>query len=158
MSAPHQVALRPLAFTETAAAAALLAESAMAAGLLKECNASQAASFFAHNDSAGLRQLLASGARYLVAEANGELLGFIGIRHAAHLHHLFIASRWQNQGLGRRLLAAAPSLCQGPCLTVNAAQGAIGFYAAAGFTATAAAQEKNGLHFQAMSRWLGPKA
>ncbi len=41
--------------------------------------------------------------RFIVAEADGELIGFIAIRDEVHLFNLFVARAFQGQRIGRAL-------------------------------------------------------
>src|SRR5436190_22636678 len=50
------------------------------------------------------REYLASERyRYLLAFSGSQLAGFIAIRDASHLFHLFVARSHQRQGIGRSL-------------------------------------------------------
>jgi GNAT superfamily N-acetyltransferase len=120
--------------------------------------------FFVEPDGAGAEAFLASISetrqalfmrdyRYLVAEVAGELVGVAALRPPCHLFHLFVAQRWQGQGLGQRLFDA---LLQGSDtalpLTVNASLPAIGFYRRQGFELEGEVQSRDGIRFQAMRR------
>ncbi len=81
---------------------------------------------------AAIRSYLASGYRYHVAEENGELTDVVAIWDNRHLYHLFVAERFQGNGLARALwqTAKAASLEAGNpgVFTVNFSRCAVGLY------------------------------
>jgi GNAT superfamily N-acetyltransferase len=96
-----------------------------------------------------IRGYLASGFRYHVAEDNGQLLGVVGTRDNRHLYHLFVAEPAQGRGLARALWAVAKQACQDAGhageFTVNASQGAVGFYEKLGFERAGEDAVRNGV-------------
>lgn len=81
-----------------------------------------------------------AGEEILVAERDGELLGFASVwLPDSFLHHLFVAPGHLRQGVGRALLDACATLPGGcttlKCLVRNTA--ALRFYAAQGWRAEA---------------------
>jgi GNAT superfamily N-acetyltransferase len=92
--------------------------------------------------------------RYHVAEAQGRLVGVVGMRDGSHLYHLFIAETHQRRGLARRLWELALEACRAEGnpgeLTVNSSLYARGFYEKLGFVATSPEIEKDGVVFVPM--------
>lgn len=77
-----------------------------------------------------------AGERVTVAEAAGEVAGFVALFEPdAFVHHLFVAPAWHRRGVGRRLLAEAVTQAGGGAslkvMTANA--GALAFYARLGW-------------------------
>ena len=136
--------IRPLNPADIPAAAALLRRAAEAF-ILHESTPEGAAAFLAEQSEEGLRGRIAGGHVYHVAEVDGELAGFIGIRERSHLYHLFVDARFHRRGIARRLwetaLAAALGEGHPGCFTVNASNHALAFYTALGFVATAPTQD-----------------
>ncbi|KEF41668.1 MAG: hypothetical protein ER33_10370 [Cyanobium sp. CACIAM 14] len=97
--------------------------------------------------------------RYGVAEADGELVGFVSIRDGSHLFHLFVASPHQGRGIGRALwhhaLQELSAARGGGTITVNASLNAVGFYRALGFRQEGEPARVNGVAFVPML-WLPP--
>ncbi|WIO74672.1 GNAT family N-acetyltransferase [Porticoccaceae bacterium LTM1] len=87
--------------------------------------------------------------RYLVAEESGELAGIIAMRDNSHIHHLFVADKYQGQGLSRKLWELAKQECQDNGnpgkFTVNASNNAVVVYEAFGFKRSAPLQDTNGV-------------
>ena len=52
-----------------------------------------------------------AGHRYHVAEVEGRVVGVIGIRDNAHVHHLFVAEEFQRLGIARQLWDVAREDC-----------------------------------------------
>lgn len=50
-----------------------------------------------------IERYMQTGYRYHVAEMDAKLVGVIGIRDNVHLYHLFVAERYQRQGLAKKL-------------------------------------------------------
>lgn len=67
--------------------------------------------FLARDSEQSIREFVANGFRYHVAELNGRIVGFVGVRDNKHLYHLFVANEYQRQGLGRRLWSTARTAC-----------------------------------------------
>jgi ribosomal protein S18 acetylase RimI-like enzyme len=114
-----------------------------------------ASTFLRENDEDGIRRCIAMGHVYHVAEADGEIAGFISVRENKHLFHMFVAVKWQGQGLGRRLweAARARAITDGGegSFTVNASNYALPMYEALGFVRSAPMQCVKGLYFNPMA-------
>lgn len=103
------------------------------------------------NEAAQARSIAAS--TYWVAEHQGQLVGLAGMRAPRHVFHLFVASAFQGQGLGRRLMATLLSSGEpGVPVTVNASVSALGFYERMGFVAVEPVKTSHGVRFQPMLR------
>jgi ribosomal protein S18 acetylase RimI-like enzyme len=146
--------IRPIAEGDIAAVARLfkvLAEQF----IVHENDAQSAAMFLRENDEAALRGFVAAGRHvYHVAEADGEIAGFIAMRDLGHIFHLFVAQDRQGQGLARSLwdVARAASVRAGHTggFTVNASNHALAVYEKFGFVRTAPTQCTNGLYYNPM--------
>jgi GNAT superfamily N-acetyltransferase len=119
--------------------------------------------FLASVSEAAERDYLASPRyRYLVAERDGALLGFIALRELGHVFHLFVARPCQGQGVARALWqqarAQALAAADLPRFTVNASLRALPVYRAFGFQAVGGVQSAHGISFQPMVLHLGPHA
>lgn len=115
-----------------------------------------AAPFFATVTPEALRGYLGCGRfRYHVAESNGELAGFVGVRDDQHLYHLFVAERFHRRGLAARLWevakAAARAAGNPGRFTVNSSRYAIPVYERFGFQATGPEVPKDGVTFVPMA-------
>ena len=121
---------------------------------LATCSPGQALAFLRDNDAQALRRMVAGGYAYQLAEIDGQLAGFIGMRERRHVYHLFVASRFQRRGVGRRLWenARQNAMDHGAegVFTVNASNYAVPMYENLGFVRAAAMQTKNGLQFNPM--------
>ncbi len=100
-------------------------------------------------DTASIREYIASGYRYHVAEEGGEIVGAAAVKENRHLYHLFVSERYQGRGIARDLweAAKAASLAAGNPgrLTVNSSLGAAGLYEKWGFVKMSDAVDKSGV-------------
>lgn len=91
---------------------------------------------------------------YAVAEADGILLGVVGMRDATHLYHLFVTEPFQRRGIAAALWTYVRGRAQSKSsvryFTVNSSRSAVGFYEHLGFTATGPPAVKDGIAFLAM--------
>jgi len=135
--------IRALSPADIPAAAALLRRAAEEF-ILVESTPEDGAVFLAEQGEAGMRSFLAQGYVYHVAEADGELAGFIALRERSHVYSLYVDKRWHRRGIARRLWETARDAALGPghpgFFTVNSSNHALPFYAALGFVATAPTQ------------------
>ena len=146
--------IRPVEDDDVAAVASLL--NALARQfIVHESTLPWAATFLRENDECAIRCHVASGYVYHVAELDGEIAGFIGVRACNHLFHLFVGVRWQRQGVGRQLWQAARTAATAAGgsgqFTVNASNFAVPAYQALGFARTAPMQSMKGLFFNPMA-------
>ena len=135
--------IRSLVPGDIPAAAALLRRAAEEF-ILHESSPEDGAAFLAQQGEDGIRGFLAQGFVYHVAEADGELAGFIAIRERSHVYSLYVDSRFHRRGIARRLWEAARQAALGPghlgAFTVNSSDHALPFYASLGFVPTAPTQ------------------
>jgi GNAT superfamily N-acetyltransferase len=145
--------IRPIEPDDIPAVARLFRELALEF-IVHESPPEGAATFLRENDEQALRAYLARGHVYHVAVAGGELAGFIAVRELTHLFHLFVATRWQRQGIARLLWETArnSALAAGNpgWFTVNSSNFALPVYAAWGFVRTAPTQSNKGLYYNPM--------
>lgn len=110
--------------------------------------------FLRSNDRTGIAGHIAAGFRYHVAEADGKLIGFIGVRDNSHLYHLFVADDAQRKGVGRQLWKVAKAACDAfgnpGRFTVNSSNNAVKFYESLGFVRSAPQQERDGVLYNPM--------
>ena len=122
--------------------------------IVHESTPEGAATFLRQNDETAIRRYIASGQVYHVAEADGEIAGFISIRDRSHLFHMFVGVKWQGQGVARTLweVARTAAIDAGGSgsFTVNASNLAVPVYEALGFVRTAPTQCLKGLFFNPM--------
>jgi ribosomal protein S18 acetylase RimI-like enzyme len=111
--------------------------------------------FLAKNSEQSIREFVANGFRYHVAELDGRIIGFVGVRDNKHLYHLFVANEYQRQGLGRRLWNTARTECLAAgnpgTFTVNSSNNAVAIYEKLGFVRTAATQDTDGVLYNPMA-------
>jgi len=100
----------------------------------------------AHNVRRNLEIWLAApqDSVHLVALEGGRIVGVVLVKECWNLCSLFVETRCQGRGLGRRLVEAAVAACRGcsprQALCLNAAPTAIAFYQRLGFVDRATAQ------------------
>ncbi len=113
-----------------------------------------ASTFLRENDEAGIREYVARGFVYHVAEDDGLLAGFVAVRDRSHLFHMFVGKQWQGRGLARRLweVARAAAIESGGSgeFTVNSSNHAVPVYESLGFVRTAPRQFTKGLYYNPM--------
>jgi ribosomal protein S18 acetylase RimI-like enzyme len=135
--------IRALSPEDIPAAAALLRRAAEEF-ILHESSPEDGAAFLAQQGEDGIRGFLAQGFVYHVAEADGELAGFIAIRERSHVYSLYVDKRWQRRGIARRLWETGRDAALGPehpgYFTVKASNYALPFYVSLGFVPTAPTQ------------------
>ena len=148
-----QVAIRPIEPSDIESVARLLSELA-SAYIIGEFERSAQEHFLAKNDANAIREFIASGFRYHVAETNGDLVGFVGVRENTHLYHLFVATSLQGQGIGRMLWEVAKRECEASghrgAFTVNSSNNAVPIYERWGFRRAGPAQNSNGVVYNPM--------
>jgi len=135
--------IRLLEPADIPAAAAVLRRAAETF-ILHESAPADAAGFLAQHDADGLRRNVDAGFVYHVAIVDGVLAGFIGVRGATHVYHLFVDAAYQRRGIAEALWQAARAAALGPghpgVFTVNASNFSVPFYQALGFERTAPMQ------------------
>jgi ribosomal protein S18 acetylase RimI-like enzyme len=122
--------------------------------IVHESTPAGACTFLRENDEEAIRGYITKGHAYHVADAEGEIAGFIAVRERTHLFHMFVAVKWQRQGLCRKLweVARAQAIAAGGngSFTVNASNYAVPVYESLGFVRTAPTQCLKGLYFNPM--------
>ena len=146
--------VRPMLTADIPAVACLLRELAEKY-ITHEFVPAARASFLSNNDAAAIAHFVADGFRYHVAEIDGAIVGFVGVRDDRHLYHLFVAEPYQRRGLARRLWEIAASECRtrghAGHFTVNSSNGAVAVYERLGFRRTAPVQDNGGVLFNPMA-------
>lgn len=144
--------IRPLEDHDIPAVAALF--QAAAREFIVHESPDGAPQFMAENDDAGVRSRVAAGYVYHVCCIGDTLAGFVAVREATHLYHLFVDKRWHRHGIARQLWThgrdAALAAGNPGFFTVNASNFALPVYAALGFVPTAPLQFKNSIYFTPM--------
>ena len=135
-------------------AVAALLESLAQEHIIQEFESDAKALFLENNNEKRIRQFVADGFRYHVAEVDDRLIGFVGVRDNSHLYHLFVANDFQRQGLGRHLWDVARAECTAAGnpgrFTVNSSNNAVPIYERLGFARTAPMQNKDGVLYNPM--------
>lgn len=111
--------------------------------------------FFASVSETAVRGNISAGNfSYFVATSNGQLAGVVAMRDNYHLFELFVAERFQGQGLGHKLwqLVKDNAIRSGNLgvFTVNSSLPAVPFYQRLGFAVNGAAVQAHGIAFQPM--------
>ena len=91
---------------------------------------------------------------YYIAEIQNSLCGLISLRDNKHVYHLFVAEKYQRQGIARALwehvrFEAAQKGNDG-IFTVNSSMNAVEVYEHLGFHKLNYQQEKNGINYVPM--------
>lgn len=146
--------IRPLRDDDIAPVAAMLRALALEF-IVPEFTAEAASTFLRANDREGIQGYLAQGMLYHVAEIDGVMAGFVGMRAHQHVFHLFVGKPWQGRGLARRLWlhAKAIALAAGgvPPFTINASNHAVGAYERLGFVRKGPTAELHGVYYNPMA-------
>ena len=110
--------------------------------------------FLEENSADAIRRFVSSGFRYHVAEMNGVLVGFVGVRDNKHLYHLFVAKTLQRKGIGHMLWSLAKEECEMAghrgAITVNSSNNAMPVYERWGFCRDGPAKHSNGVTYNPM--------
>lgn len=133
------VRIRPMRCDDIDAVAALLRTLAIEF-IVHDSRPEQVSTFLRENDRDGIAGYLARGFTYHVADDDGAIAGFIGMRERQHVFHLFVGTQWQ----------AAFKAGAAPPFTVNASNYAVAAYERLGFVRTSPMLEKNGIRFNPM--------
>lgn len=145
--------IRPIEEGDVVQVARLLRELSIEF-IVHESTPEGAATFLRENDEAAIRRYTEIGHVYHVAEADGKIAGFIGVRDCSHLFHMFVGVKWQGKGVARKLweVARAKAIESGGsgAFTVNSSNFALPVYEAMGFVRTAPMQCVKGLYFTPM--------
>ncbi len=152
--------IRPIEEGDVPAVARLLNQLARKF-IVHESTPEGAATFLRENDEEAIHRYIALGHVYHVAEADGEIAGFISVRDCTHVFHMFVGAQWQGQGVARRLweVARSGAVERGGsgAFTVNASNFAVPVYEAMGFVRTAPTQCVKGLYFNPMKLEDAPR-
>lgn len=145
--------LRPGTTNDAAALADLIAS--FRHELADHPDGAGAEKFFESVSAQAERSYLASERyRYVVAEREGVLLGFIALRDGSHVFHLFVARQYQRTGvadcLWQEARAHALRSNVGGEFTVNASLRAVPVYRAFGFVAAGEMASAHGISFLPM--------
>ena len=145
--------IRPIEPGDIDAVASLLSELATEF-IIGEFEAAAQEQFLRKNDAQAIRAFIAGTHRYHVAEVDGQLTGFVGVRDNKHLYHLFVAKTMQRQGIGQALWEFAKRECvangnSGP-FTVNSSHNAVPVYERWGFRRDGSTQTTNGIEYNPM--------
>jgi GNAT superfamily N-acetyltransferase len=150
---PDTITVRLLRTDDIRAVAALL-EHLARRSITAEFSEQAQTRFLLANNASAIAGFVAQGFRYHVAEAGGELAGFVGVRNNAHLYHLFVAETMQGKGVARQLWTVAMDAClragNPGRFTVNSSNHAVPVYEAFGFTRSAPTQDDAGVLYNPM--------
>lgn len=91
------------------------------------------------------------------ADENREIIGIVEIREYRHVCLLFVDSKYQRRGVGKRLLREAFTECKKKGsreITVNSSPNAVPAYQRFGFEQVDKEKEMNGIRFVPMKKFL----
>ena len=88
--------------------------------------------------------------KILVCEENGSVIGVIELKEGRHVAMLFVASDYQERGVGRALVSAIMPFTRAETITVSASLNSISAYLQYGFICVGDSDEKSGLKYQPM--------
>lgn len=136
-------------------AVAILLESLAREHIIHEFEPHAQLLFVTKNNESSIRKFVAEGFRYHVADLDGRIIGFVGVRDNKHLYHLVVANEFQRQGLGRQLWSVAREECIASgnpgSFTVNSSNNAVTIYEKLGFARTGPKQNKDGVFYNPMA-------
>ena len=145
--------IRPLIETDFPAVARLLAVLTDEF-IAPESTPEGVAAFKRQHSEDGIRGFVAAGMSYQVAEVDGAVAGFIGVRDSKHVFHLFVDKAHHKQGIARALWYVARDLAMKAgnpgVFTVNSSNYALPLYHSLGFVRTDVMQFKDGLYYNPM--------
>ena len=115
--------------------------------------------FLARNDAGAIRERIAKGFRYHVAEIEGQLAGFVGTRDNRHLYHLFVAKRLHRRGIGSKMWDVAKAACEDAGhhgdFTVNSSNNSVHIYERWGFARSGPMVNSDGVLYNPMKLEAG---
>jgi ribosomal protein S18 acetylase RimI-like enzyme len=145
--------IRPL-FDHDIPAVARLFDALAMEYIVNESPPEAASKFVRDNNEDAVRDYLAAGMRYHVAERDGKIIGFVALREQKHLYHLFVDKQYHRQGIAKALwsVARADAIATGNpgVFTVNASNYALPVYQKMGFVQTEPMQFQGGLYYHPM--------
>ena len=86
----------------------------------------------------------------LVAECNGRIEGVIELKEGRHVAMLFVSPKYQNKGVGKKLLSSALSRATVDTVTVSASLSSVPVYKKYGFECKGGKSESAGMVYQPM--------
>ena len=123
--------------------------------LLPDMDEAAGAAFLQGHDADDFVEAMHDGAFFFKAEADGAVIGMIGVFAATHVKYLFVDGDWHGRGVARELLrhAVAEMRARGEPdkVTLNSSDYAIGIYRKLGFIETGARQQRDGVWFTPMA-------
>jgi GNAT superfamily N-acetyltransferase len=153
MATDNDLTIRPMEAADIDPAARLLCELAVEF-ITGEFEATAQGRFLVENNAEAIRGFIATTFRYHVAELNGELVGFVGVRENKHLYHLFVSKPLQRRGVGRKLWEFAKRECEAAgyrgAFSVNSSNHALPVYERWGFRRDGDARTSNGITYNPM--------
>ncbi|EKO3793775.1 GNAT family N-acetyltransferase [Vibrio metschnikovii] len=84
------------------------------------------------------------------AVKNGAIVGYVAWRQGNYIAQLYVSSKYQNQGVGRGLIAEMLKRSGASSIELKASVNAIGFYERLGFQSVGTEQVKNGIRYVPM--------
>lgn len=90
----------------------------------------------------------------LVGVMDGAMVGLVELKQGCHVAMLFIAPRWQRQGIGARLMNAALEHARAEVVTVRASLPSVPAYQHYGFTLAGEVNAFAGMVYQPMEKRL----
>ena len=122
--------------------------------VVQEFTADGAEHLLASMNPDAISKYIHSGFEYHVAETDKQVVGVIAIRDNSHLYHLFVAEKYQRQGIAGKLWQVAMETCLSNGnpgeFTVNSSAYAVGVYEQWGFVAQSGPEEKDGVIYVPM--------
>ncbi len=85
-----------------------------------------------------------------VYEESGSVVGYISVKEAGHLYHLFVAEGFHGNGISRLLWEHAREHCHCSSFTLRSSLHAVPVYKRFGFTESGPVGTKDGVSFQPM--------
>ena len=86
----------------------------------------------------------------LVAECNGRIEGVVELKEGRHVAMLFVEPKYQNKGVGKKLLSSVLSYARVDTVTVSASLSSVPAYKKYGFECKGDISESAGLAYQPM--------
>jgi len=146
--------IRPASLADATAIAELI-RGVAECSFLREFSETGRLRFLSDHSSESMTARLQCGEfQYDLAEADGVLVGVVGVRRKSHLFSLYVSDRMQNHGLGKLLWnhARARAVGSGSVegFTVNSSKNAVPFYERFGFVTQGPVVDSHGVLYVPM--------
>lgn len=128
--------------------------------LLSDMDDAAGAAFLQGHGAGEFVEAMRDGAFFFKAEADGNVIGMIGVFGSTHVKYLFVDGAWHGRGIARELLRLAVTQMRAHgdprTVTLNSSDYAVEAYRKLGFVQTDLRQQRDGVWFTPMALELTP--